>query len=120
MIADVITELILGLLAIAYFILHRKASRKVADLETELDRTKSELGCLKAEMESGDWKEFTASYMVTDSDEIRSKSSKDIYYNARKRIANNIGWDIVKNYQPEETMSESGHTVYTYRFKVRR
>lgn len=113
---------ILSLVAVfAYWMVIYRIERKAhVRCENEIRRLRAELGVMKQERESEQWVDVSSSYVVTDSDAVRFKTSKEIYFNARKRIATNIGFDIVKHFQPEESLTESGKTKYTYTFKIRK
>lgn len=117
---DTLIEIILAILALLFYFQVRRLESKVASLDDELEKARVERDRVVAEADPEPWTEVASSYVVTDSDELRYKTAKEIYYNARKRIANNIGFQIVKICQPEESMSDNGHTMYTYRFKIRR
>lgn len=94
--------------------------RKHYEYKSKCRQLDFDLQHLKNVMEAERWREVSSSYIVTDSDLVRFKTPKDIYFNARKRIATNIGFDIVKHFQPEESLTETGKTKYTYTFKIRK
>ncbi len=96
--------------------IERKAHIRCNDEAVRLRRL---LELEKEERESEKWTEVSSSYVVTESDLVRYKTPKEVYYNARKRIATNIGFDIVKHFQPKESLTESGNTKYTYTFMIR-
>jgi len=60
----------------------------------------------------------TACYVVTDSDELKFQSEQDIRDAARKQLARNIAFEILKKFNPKEEKNEFGRTRITYRFKV--
>ena len=62
--------------------------------------------------------EFNASYVVTDSDEIKYPSEQAVRKEATKRIARNLVYDIINRFEPKEEKTEFGRTKFTYRFKV--
>lgn len=105
---------------IVSIVVNEASRQREVELKRRIMELESEQSEVKAYMESAEWKEISSSYIVTDSDVVRYKTAKDIYYNARKRIATNIGFDIVKHFQPEESLTESGNTKYTYTFKIRK
>ena len=114
-IAIILIVLALVLWSVFYRI-ERKAHIRCHDEAVRLRRL---LELEKEERESEKWTEVSSSYVVTESDLVRYKTPKEVYYNARKRIATNIGFDIVKHFQPKESLTESGNTKYTYTFKIR-
>ena len=62
--------------------------------------------------------EFNASYVVTDSDEIKYSSEQAVRKEATKRIARNLVYDIIKRFEPKEEKNEFGRTKFSYHFKV--
>jgi len=58
--------------------------------------------------------EITAGYVVTESDEMKFNTEKAILANAKNRLAMNIGHDIIRRFEPEESTTESGRRKFTY------
>ena len=57
--------------------------------------------------------EVTAGYVITESDEMKYNTEKAIYANAKT-----IAHDIVKNFEPEESTTESGKRKFTYKLYI--
>lgn len=62
--------------------------------------------------------EMSASYLVTDSDELKYSSEQAIRNVARNRIAHNIAFDIIHRFEPNEEKNEFGRTKFSYHLKV--
>ena len=62
--------------------------------------------------------EVTAGYVITESDEMKYNTEKAIYANAKNRLAMTIAHDIVKNFEPEESTTESGKRKFTYKLYI--
>ena len=62
--------------------------------------------------------EITAEYVVTESDEMKYNTEKAIYANAKNRLAMTIAHDIVKNFEPEESTTESGRKKFAYNLHI--
>lgn len=61
---------------------------------------------------------FSASYTVTDSDEIKYSNEEDVLDAAKDRIAHNIALDIVHRFVPKEEKTQFGRTKFSYHFRV--
>ena len=62
--------------------------------------------------------EMYASYLVTDSDELKYSSEQAVRNVARNRIAHNIAFDIIHRFEPREEKTEFGKTKFSYHFKI--
>ena len=61
---------------------------------------------------------LNASYVVTESDEMKYNTDLAIRNVARNRIAHNIAFDIIKQIPEPECHEVDGRKVYSYRLKV--
>lgn len=62
--------------------------------------------------------EMNASYVVTESDELKYTSEQAIRNVARNRIAHNIAFDIIHRFEPKEEKTEFGKTKFSYCLRV--
>jgi hypothetical protein len=85
-------------------------------LDEREQRNKEEFLAL-ADME--DAETMKASYVVTESDEMRYTSEERIKRNAKKHLAYTIANDIVNAFEPEESETAEGRRMYTYKFKIK-
>lgn len=60
-----------------------------------------------------------ASYVVTESDEMRYTTAERIKRNAKKQIAFTIASDITAHFEPEESETAEGRRMFTYKFKIK-
>lgn len=111
---------IIAALAVYLFAVYTLEHKKVLHLDSDNARLRRLLELEKKDRESEEWLDIKSEYIVTDSDLLRWKNAKELFYEVRKRIANNIGWDIVKHFQPEESLTDTGKTKYSYKFKIRK
>ena len=62
--------------------------------------------------------EVSASYTVTESDEMKYNTDKAIFANAKNRLAMTIAHNIVKKFEPKESTNESGRRKFTYNLYI--
>ena len=117
---NIVATIILASAMVVWMVLYRIERKAHISCHDEACRLRRQLEIMQLERDSEAWQEVKSEYVVTESDMLRWKTPKEVYYEARKRIANNIGWSIVKAFQPEESLTDTGKTKYTYRFKIRK
>lgn len=118
---------ILALVEVLFLVYNLWYNSRLAAREIEMDKHEVSLDererSLKEDiLAMSDMTEATplkASYVVTESDEMKYTSAERIKRNAKKQIAFTIANDIVNAFEPEESETAEGRHMFTYKFKIK-
>lgn len=116
---------------------NRKERLKLKDYRRELDSREIQLNLREiaieqgleamkkrseeASLESGDSKPIHATYVVTQSDELRYSTEKLMASGVRKHLAATIADSLIREFgPPEEGTTLEGRKCFTYNFRAKR
>lgn len=85
----------------------------------DLDERANRLAKMHEELALQSAQQIRARYVITDSDIARYDNEAGIRKQARKRLAETMVFDIVKNCEPREYTNERGMRVLEYRALVK-
>ena len=102
-------------------------SCRLSDREEELDKREDEL--LQRELEVERFKvtlaelnpptAFKVYYVVTEADEAMYDSDSAIKRHVKRQMASTIANDIVKTFEPNESVTSDGRRMLSYEFKIK-
>lgn len=99
-----------------------KLAQTVFEQEGEIGKREREIQIIKDELHNatnGRLILVSASYAITDSDEIKYHTDLDMRKAVRSRLAHSIAYKIIKQIgDPDVTVGENGHKIHTYSFSV--